>query len=775
MIRFTQTVTLFLLAFIATGRAEDNGKRAVRDEIKAVIREGHYPGISILLIHKGEVIMREAHGVVNIDTEEPFAVDQLCWLASTGKMFTATLMAKLVDEGVLSFDDPIADTFPEFSKIKFRDGGASPKRPILLRHALSHTSGLPGNQWMKQNGITEEDPKYRSYFFAKTPVEFIDGCIRMGLAVEPGSRMLYGRPIDLSACVAEKLTGKPFTRLMEEKVFAPLGLENTTIQPTKADLDKLAPLYQSDTSGVFEPDNFGLEVAERQANRLSTAGGGVYSTLDDLGVLMQLHLNHGKHNGVQLIEAETLRKLYQPQPGTNGRYGLAFQIMKNTINGESTLYNHPGYSGPVAWFDFERQLAGVLLMQSNTVGRGKHHQRILDRIHEMIPTASNSAAAPPTPQPVSPDKETLATHQFKLIFDSPFNDPKLIGPQSPLWRRESMIGSNNSGQHRQAPARRHAAWYDKYFEKTAFIRDGVLVQRGFVADSDMPGFVSRDAGDAPRNYAYTDPDPRDKSKGEVNFADFEIHTSWFDTFALKSVDGKQVPVLPTDTLVESKDYWGQPGKTDTRSPDITFSPGTYFEIEVNFEDMKALSHRHSFWLMPASANSAYDSDPANGVEIDIYEHELAREPGTPVGDGPNLNEGLLMKCIGGSTNPPSTVNELRKDGKTLILVPGINRGWHQIGLLWTEEKLVWFVDGKACVKDTGLVPQVDMFMILSREANTGATKSDEPHSLKMDGERIPHDAGLFGRNVATPENRNLIKAGEDEVKVRYVRAWKIAE
>lgn len=389
MIRITQFVTLILLTVSGTMAAADAGKDAIREEIKAVIKEGHYPGVSILLIHKGEVIMREAHGVVNLDTREPFTIDQLCWLASTGKIFTASLMAKLADEDVLTFDDPIAQTFPKFSEMKLREGGALPKQSILLRHALSHTSGLPGNQWMKQNGITEEDSRYVGYFFPKTPDEFINGCLSIGLAAEPGTRMLYGRPIDLCACITEKLTGKPFTQLMEEKVFAPLGLKNTTIRPTKADLEKLAPLYQSEKSGVFKPDSFGIEVAERQASRLSTAGGGVYSTLDDLGVLMQLHLNHGEHEGVQLIDAKKLRELYQPQPGTNGRYGLAFQIMKSTINGESTLYNHPGYSGPVAWFDFERQLSGVILMQSNTVGRGKHHQRIIGRIHELIPVEKN--------------------------------------------------------------------------------------------------------------------------------------------------------------------------------------------------------------------------------------------------------------------------------------------------------------------------------------------------------------------------------------------------
>ena len=49
---------------------------------------------------------------------------------------------------------------------------------------------------------------------------------------------------------------------------------------------------------------------------------------------------------------------------------------------------------------------------------------------------------------------------------------------------------------------------------------------------------------------------------------------------------------------------------------------------------------------------------------------------------PNPNDVLLMKCIGGATSPPATQNELRADGNTEINVPGINRGWHKIGLLW---------------------------------------------------------------------------------------------
>lgn len=359
-------------------------KSAIRAELQALITGGYYPGASILLIHEGKVVMREAQGLVDIETKTPFTVDQLCWLASTGKMFTGTLMAILVDEGVISFDEPIADTFPEFARIRLRDG-SKPANPPLLRQALSHTSGVPGNQWMVKNKLLDTDPAHAGYYFPKNPQEFIDGCLKLGLAAHPGTQLLYGRPIDLSACVVERKTGKTFIELMEKKVFSPLGLKDATIKPTEADLKRLAPLYSSKTPHVFEPDMFGLEVAARQNKRLSAAGGAVYTTLDDMGVLLQLHLNRGQHQGRQLVKASTLAKLYEPQPGTKGRYGLAFSIMKSKVNGESTLNGHAGYSGPYAWFDFDRQLCGVLLMQSNTTGRGKLHQRVIDKIYEYIP------------------------------------------------------------------------------------------------------------------------------------------------------------------------------------------------------------------------------------------------------------------------------------------------------------------------------------------------------------------------------------------------------
>lgn len=367
---------------VAAGLGRD-AQEAIRGEIRKVIAEGYYPGISVLLIHQGKIVMREAHGVVNLETGEPFTTGQLCWLASTSKLFTGALMAMLVDDGSVSFDDPIAKFFPGFAEIRLQDG-SKPKQPVLLRQALSHTSGLPEEGWLRAKGIKPDDPAHAGYFYPKSPEEFVDACLAFGLIAEPGTRKMYGRPIELAACVAERATGQSFAELMERRVFAPLGLSATTIRPGARQMAKIAPLYQWRKAGEFEPNSLGMEVARRENEGMSSAGGGIFSTLDDVGRLMLLHLKNGRHEGRQLVRAETLQRLYEKQPGTRD-YGLAMQIHESAVNGRSRILSHPGFSGPVAWVDFERELAGVLLMQSNTVDRTKHHQRIIDTIFRFLP------------------------------------------------------------------------------------------------------------------------------------------------------------------------------------------------------------------------------------------------------------------------------------------------------------------------------------------------------------------------------------------------------
>ena len=374
----------FLLSSCSTqSQISVNEQDEIKKSFRLLVDKGYYPGGAILIRQNGKTVIEDSYGVVDLETKKKFSTDQLCWLASTGKMFTATLMASLVDDGLISFDDPISKYYPQLSNIKLHNG-KKPKQQILLRHILSHTSGIPNDNWLENyRSATVGNPgQYKKYFEPRSALDFIDACLKLGVANEPGIKMMYGTPIDIAACIAEKVTGKKFTQLMYERVIQPLKLRNTTVVPTDEQLKSIAPLYSSSTPGKFKPDALSKYVANRQRTRFTTAGGCVFSTLEDVSTLLQLHLNKGRFKNQRLISETSLSQLYMPQPGTENKYGLAFMI-KNTD--DTRIYYHPGYSGPVGWIDFERKLIGVMLMQSNTKGRDQLHQTVIETVNKVIP------------------------------------------------------------------------------------------------------------------------------------------------------------------------------------------------------------------------------------------------------------------------------------------------------------------------------------------------------------------------------------------------------
>ncbi len=106
-------------------------RKNLREPFERAIEKHFIPGGALLVIHRGDVIFREGFGVANIETKRPFTVDAPCRIASVTKPHTATLIAMLVDQGKLAWDDPVDRYLPKFSK------PISPKRlkpPLLFRH-----------------------------------------------------------------------------------------------------------------------------------------------------------------------------------------------------------------------------------------------------------------------------------------------------------------------------------------------------------------------------------------------------------------------------------------------------------------------------------------------------------------------------------------------------------------------------------------------------------------------------------------------------------------
>ena len=339
------------------------------DSLRAILRKAvddhTVPGVSLLLAHKGEVIFKEAFGNL--------AVDQKVLMASSSKPVTATVVMILVDQGKLSLDDPVEKYLPEFKGITIK--GKPPAKPPTVRHLLCNMSGLPGDflaesllkRLRKGAGKAQDDNRGNEIEKGNSSARFpssgnrsladsVRELAKGGLATEPGAEFHYcTMGFNVAARVAEVAAGRPFEELSRTELFEPMGMNNTRYTP------------------------FGLQALSSRPtlpngeSRFIMAGGGMSSTLDDFAAFYQMQANGGTYRGRRVLSEQAVATMHTRQAklellmaGPYGNdYGLAFFLDRLDDKGQARAITHPGLFGTTPWLDEDRELVGVLFVQSN--------------------------------------------------------------------------------------------------------------------------------------------------------------------------------------------------------------------------------------------------------------------------------------------------------------------------------------------------------------------------------------------------------------------------
>ena len=358
---------------------------AQRDSIRAALQRGidqkFVPGGALLIIHRGEPILREGFGMASLETAKPFTIDAPCRIASVTKSHTSTLIAMLVEQGKLSWDDPVDKYLPSFAGIAVRDKGPATRTP-KIHELLSHTAGFPGQPAIDSGRWTIKTTGTLADAVADLPAQ--------GLAAEPGTVYTYtGLGYMVAGRISELVTGKEYGALMQEMLFEPIGAKAATFYPSD-DLKARMPTAYERKDGEFVK----LDPASRPraAAAFPNPAGSLISTLDDVGRLLMLHRNRGQVDGKQLVKPESLQALYQPQPAT-GRtsYGLGFNVLKVNAKGEGIRVRHTGASGTFAQLDFENDLLFVLLTQVPQTQTQPFRDGLLKAIADVFSTADERA------------------------------------------------------------------------------------------------------------------------------------------------------------------------------------------------------------------------------------------------------------------------------------------------------------------------------------------------------------------------------------------------
>jgi CubicO group peptidase (beta-lactamase class C family) len=347
------TALALTVLFISVARSDDDRLAPLKERLQSYVDEGQVSGV-VVTAFDGETEHSVAAGLANQEKPTKMSADTLFGVMSMTKPITATALMILVDEGKLSLDDPVAKYIPAFADAKTESG--EPVRGLTVRHVLTHTSGLTGEQGCR---ISLEATANE---LAARPFEF-----------QPGEKWEYGPSLNVCGRIIEVVSGQAYADFLKQRIFEPLGMKDTTFHPTDEQRERIAVLYElSDDRKSLVPANRVLGIGEPDC--VPNPSGGLFSTAGDMLAFYQMILGGGDSQGTRILSADAIREMTRVQTGdlqtgfTPGNaWGLGWCIVRDPQGVTGMLspgsFGHGGYYGTQGWVDPVKQRIFVLMIQ----------------------------------------------------------------------------------------------------------------------------------------------------------------------------------------------------------------------------------------------------------------------------------------------------------------------------------------------------------------------------------------------------------------------------
>ena len=404
-LRFALAGSLFL-AFVPVALA-DSSARLLQDQasastmlspqrlanidryIGADIDKAIIPGGILMIFKDGQRVYEKIWGERDPQTKQPMTADTIFRIYSMSKPITTVTAMMFVEEGKLALEEPVSKYIPAFKETKVglenkgEDGQTTldlvpAKKPITIQDLMRHTSGIT-------YGFFGEGAVKKAYVDAHVfkgdfdNAEFAERIAKMPLAYQPGTTWDYSHSTDILGRVIEVVAGKPLYAVMKERLFDPLGMNDTSFYVTdKSKQDRIAEPFAKDRSIGNDADFFDPRIEQKW----ESGGGGLLSTAGDYARFALMLRNGGMLDGKRYLSAKTIAYMtsnhiapgsgvvpgpyYLPGPGFG--FGLGFAVRTEAgvspQNGSVGEYNWSGAGGTTFWVDPKQDLFVVFMMQS---------------------------------------------------------------------------------------------------------------------------------------------------------------------------------------------------------------------------------------------------------------------------------------------------------------------------------------------------------------------------------------------------------------------------
>lgn len=341
------------------GTAESAGMSAAKLAdaaalLESAVKEGHVGSASILVAHRGAVVLHRGFG------QNARNGDGIYLVASITKPVTASALMLLVERGLVSLQDPVSKYLPEFQ--------GDQREKVHVRDLLAHTSGLPD--------MLPENTELRREHAPLS--EFVKHTFTTPLLFSPGTAFRYqSMGVLLASEIVQRLTRMPLAEFEQKELFGPLGMRSTVLGLGKLRIQDTAPAWADPKNDPKDEESFGWNSQYWRA--LGSPWGGLHTTTSDIAILLQTFLDHGSYAGKQVLSPATVRVMTSDQNvGLKAPWGIGWAM------GRAIAYNafgdlvsphtfgHAGSTGTVAWADPETQTVCVILTnQALAVDNGR--------------------------------------------------------------------------------------------------------------------------------------------------------------------------------------------------------------------------------------------------------------------------------------------------------------------------------------------------------------------------------------------------------------------
>jgi CubicO group peptidase (beta-lactamase class C family) len=352
--------------------------------MQGYVDQGKLPGAITIVARRGEIAHAGCVGWMDLEAKVPVRLDTLYPIFSMTKPVTSVALMMLYEEGRFHLFDPVSKFIPEFKGVQVyvKTDGEAPEltdaeREITIHDLLTQVAGLMSDFWLDPSltRLVEEAGLYQPDL---TLQEFTNRLSKLPLIHQPGQAWRYGDAYEVLARLIEVISNTPFAAYLKQRIFEPLGMEDTGFGIAEEQQDRVAKYYGfSETGGLVEA----VESPRFRPSSIPRGGFGLVSTASDYMRFAQMLLNGGELDGVRLLGRKTVQYMtrnhlprellpLQIAPGwelPGYGYGLGFGVVTDAVQskvmGSEGQYFWDGIEGTWFWVDPTEELIGLIMLR----------------------------------------------------------------------------------------------------------------------------------------------------------------------------------------------------------------------------------------------------------------------------------------------------------------------------------------------------------------------------------------------------------------------------